>query len=213
MINSHQPDVLILTETRVSEERANSIIASLGYERYTKVDSMSFAGGIWVLWNPNSVPLEPIASSFQEIHLECKVTNFSFLLTAIYASPIFERRKLLWSSFTNLTTILSKPWLIIGDFNDIAKLSEQKMSVFNNFLTNYGLVDLGFLGSPFTWTNGRIGNQIVRTQIDRAHANCEWLSHFLDIKVIHLPKPRLDHNPLLLKTQNFNHLGSKPFWF
>lgn len=42
-------DVMILTETRVSGERANVIIASLGFERYTKVDAMGFAGGIWVL--------------------------------------------------------------------------------------------------------------------------------------------------------------------
>lgn len=73
LISSHHPDVVILTETRISGKRADNIISSLGFERYTKVNAMGFAGGIWVLWNPNTVFLEPISSSFPELHLLCKV--------------------------------------------------------------------------------------------------------------------------------------------
>lgn len=86
---------------------------------------MDFFGGIWVLWNPNVIFIEPITSSFQEIHLECKLGNSSFLLTVIYASPFFERRKALWSSLSNMSPMLNILWLIIGDFNDISKAYEK----------------------------------------------------------------------------------------
>lgn len=49
MINSHKPDMVILSETRPSGDRANLIIRALGFERFVKVDTMGFSGGIWVL--------------------------------------------------------------------------------------------------------------------------------------------------------------------
>lgn len=35
-VSAHQPDVVILTKTRVSGDHANDIIASLGFDHYTK---------------------------------------------------------------------------------------------------------------------------------------------------------------------------------
>lgn len=124
---------------------------------------MGFAGDIWVLWNPNIVNLRTMATSFQEVHLECKVSRKTFLLIAIYASPLFERRKLLWNFFMNLSPRLNIPWLLLGDFNDIAIPSKKfgggppqyiKIKFFNTFLNSRGLIDLGFIGLPFTWING-----------------------------------------------------------
>ncbi|KAF7844493.1 reverse transcriptase [Senna tora] len=48
----NQLDLVFLTETRLSGERANQIIPTLGFDRYIKVDAMGFAGGMWLLWNP-----------------------------------------------------------------------------------------------------------------------------------------------------------------
>lgn len=63
MVNTYHSDIVILTETRVSDERVDNIISTLGFECYTKVDAMGFDGGIWVLWNPNTVFMEPVTSS------------------------------------------------------------------------------------------------------------------------------------------------------
>lgn len=43
IIANHKSDAVILTETRISGESANNIIATLGFERYVKVDTMGFA--------------------------------------------------------------------------------------------------------------------------------------------------------------------------
>lgn len=58
--NSHNPDLVILTEMRLSEERASSVISNLGYEVFFKVDTMGFSDGIWILWNPTNVVDEPV---------------------------------------------------------------------------------------------------------------------------------------------------------
>lgn len=106
---SHHLDVVNLTETRVSGDRANRIIVTLCFGRYINVDAMGFVEGIWTLWNPNVVCIHPMATSFQEIHLECWESDKNFLLTAIYASPFFERQILLWFSFMNLAPLLNIP--------------------------------------------------------------------------------------------------------
>lgn len=57
------------------------------------------------------------------------------------------------------------------DFNVVQTVSEifgghaQPQGVivaFNLALLDYGLKDVGFLGSPFTWTNGRIWKRLDR---------------------------------------------------
>lgn len=122
---------------------------------------MGFARGIWVLWNRNTVTMEPITTSFQEVHLHCQVSNKYFLLTAIYTSPLYVRRKLLSSSFINLAPLLNLPCLIIGDYNDIANANEkfggrhpsqEKLNNFDSLIT-FRLTDLGYIGLSFTWTN------------------------------------------------------------
>lgn len=40
--NSHNPDFVILMETRMSRPISNSIISNLGYESFFKVDAMVF---------------------------------------------------------------------------------------------------------------------------------------------------------------------------
>lgn len=46
LIVTHRPDVVILTETQVNGDRATAILATLGFDKYVKVDVMGFAGGI-----------------------------------------------------------------------------------------------------------------------------------------------------------------------
>lgn len=71
----------------------------------------------------------------------------------------------------------------MGDFNEIAHPNEKfrgnqpsriKMNFFNNFLNTSNLIDLGFVGPKFTWTNGRLPHDIIRTRIDRAYATPDW---------------------------------------
>lgn len=120
LLQKFSPDIVILTETCLSGLRAQGILSSLGFENYIKIDAMGFSSGIWLLWHPHIVTIEPLTSSFQELHCKVKVNNSFFILSAIYARPNFNIRKNLWKSLSFAFKDFSLPWLIMGDFNDIA---------------------------------------------------------------------------------------------
>lgn len=97
----------------------------------------------------------------------------------------------------------------MGDFNQTKCVVEKKggrpsplnpMNSFVHMIRECALIDLGFSGPPFTWTNMRKGEANIQEWLDRALANSSWLERFGDSQVIHLPRTRSDHNPLLLQS-------------
>ena len=93
-------------------------------------------------------------------------------------------------------------WVVFGDFNKIVQSNEKlgwldrgarQMEVFREYLTDCGLIDLGFVGQHFTWCNGRIGEQQTRVRSDRIMANEEWLKMFPEAKVFHRAMAASDH--------------------
>lgn len=78
-----------------------------------------------MLWDPNITQVTIIASSFQELHSHIKVELSSFLLIAIYASLHYDTRKILWDRLGDVGSSLTLPWLLMGDFNEIANKIEK----------------------------------------------------------------------------------------
>ena len=60
------------------------------------------------------------------------------------------------------------------------------------------MVDLGFSGPIFTWTNRRDVDGLIQTRIDRCWANPSWTLTYPETNVTHLPRISSDHCPLLL---------------
>jgi len=65
-----------------------------------------------------------------------------------------------WNLVRSLVGRFSAPWLCAGDFNEITKSNEKlggrfrsynQMKNFRDVLDEGGLMDLGFVGSKFTW--------------------------------------------------------------
>ncbi|KAG8375096.1 hypothetical protein BUALT_Bualt10G0064800 [Buddleja alternifolia] len=101
------------------------------------------------------------------------------------------------------------PVVLIGDFNAIVSQSEKKggrsfasssSNPFLNDLNNLNLLDLGFTGNPFTWSNRRGGDANIQLRLDRAVANPDWSLLYPYAIVHHLPAIKSDHCPLLLHT-------------
>lgn len=114
------------------------------------------------------------------------------------------------------------PWLVLGDFNEITSQAdkvggrpfrESQCSDFENFTDAASLVDVGFHGNPFTWSNAREGLALIRERLDRALVNPTWLDAFPSTKVIHLPKTHSDHCPILVSTETAMHDPSSCFPF
>ncbi|XP_029148790.1 uncharacterized protein [Arachis hypogaea] len=145
-------------------------------------------------------------------------------LTAVYASPQETLRRDLWEKLFDLAQNMGRPWMLVGDFNDIAYEYEKKGGAwvdtnacrrFQNWVNKYNLVDLEYVGSKFTWKGAqREGMERVFKRLDRALANIDWRRDFGDARVEVLPRVNSDHHPILvrLKPERLD-LGDKPFRF
>ena len=81
-----------------------------------------------------------------------------------------------WSLLRRLHEFNDWLWMLLGDFNEIVALEEKygcedrslrQMAGFQEALTDCSLMDLGFLGSEFTWTNNCEDEALFRVRLDR----------------------------------------------
>lgn len=68
------------------------------------------------------------------------------------------------------------------------------------------LIDLGFVGGKYTWTNKRYSRRdLIFERIDKSFANPSWLVKYPNTAVIHLPRISSDHHPILINTVGQNN--------
>ena len=51
MMKDSNLDILVVTKTRVSEDRAKEITNKLPFDGAVHTDTIGYAGGLWLLWN------------------------------------------------------------------------------------------------------------------------------------------------------------------
>lgn len=112
----------------------------------------------------------------------------------------------MWAVLSLFAQHISQPWIIAGDFNCVLGPSEKiggtvsdcpSTTNFQNFVTANDLEEAGFIGSKFTWFNGRHGGGIW-ARLDRALFNAEWSMMFLATNVEHLSCSCSDHSSMLI---------------
>ena len=76
------------------------------------------------------------------------------------------------------------------------------------------MMDLGFSGPKFTWTNKREVGGLIQCRLDRVWANLEWKATFPEATITHLTRVNSDHCPLLLSfSSNVSNASCRPFRF
>lgn len=149
----------------------------------------------------------------------CSSSNY-FYLPATYAR--FKFRKFAWEEFCLFASHIDGPWLALGDFNEIVAPCEKfggsppkthKMSAFLKCIQTCSLIDAGFSGQKYTWTNRQKQNPNFE-RLDRALYNSDWLKLYPNSNVLHLPRLKSDHCPILVKTSlPPTPCGRRPFEF
>ena len=134
------------------------------------------------------VEVSKLASTEQEIHVIIKVrsSNLNWLLSAIYASPRCAERQILWGNLKMMAEVHDLPWVMAGDFNEPLMegdkfggkgLSVNRALLFKECLDACSMIDLGFSGPQFTWTNRREIQAFIQERIDRFF--CEFAFVFV----------------------------------
>ena len=75
----------------------------------------------------------------------------------------------------------------------------QQLDAFREALERCNLIDLGFIGYPFTWNDRRPGAANTKERLDRAVVNQVWRSKFPGTTITHIISHALDHLPLILQ--------------
>jgi hypothetical protein len=198
-------------------------LVGLGFSDWLEVPPVGLQGGLFLAWK-FGVKIEPVG--LDKHCISCLVysdpPHHPWLFSCVYAPHTSQRRSDFWSYLSELGNSFGGVWLLLGDFNFILSSSEKSggrafgnsgHKAFADFVHFNALVDLGFVGNRFTWSNRREGSFNIRERLDRGLANQNWVHLFPNSLVNHIPATQSDHCPLLISTTGSYLNIAKPFRF
>ncbi|GJN39974.1 hypothetical protein PR202_gb29131 [Eleusine coracana subsp. coracana] len=132
--------------------------------------------------------------------------NFNIRLVCIYGDPYHVRTNDIWADVLDFVLLDDSPLFCMGDLNELLDGTEKlschapnfnRISSFRNIIHNCGLIDLGYNGPAYTWTNRRFSSNPTFQRLDRCLANATWCNNFPNTNIYHLPIIYGDHAPIL----------------
>ncbi|KAI9112316.1 hypothetical protein K1719_016839 [Acacia pycnantha] len=224
MKHRYKLDVVVILEPRVSGNVASRVIKSWGFKYAVRKEAEGFSGLIWILWNLEDLGVDVIEMEEQFIHCRISVNNKNMLFSTVYASPNEQKRYKHWEKLFNISLVVSEPWFLAGDFNEIKTPLEQKgggrtnetrCRNFNNWIQDCGLIDLEADGPFFTWKGPKWdGLDRIHKRLDRCLCNVMWQDQFLNAEIRVLPRVGSDHHPLyVILEPDFKINMAEPFRF
>ncbi|CAD5314643.1 unnamed protein product [Arabidopsis thaliana] len=173
-------------------------------------------GRIWIVWDP-SVSVLVFSRTDQLMVCSIKILDIaqSFAVTFVYGRNNEAERRSLWDDTTRLSAsspLCNSPWLLVGDFNQIASITEHYSLMPSNislrgledlqaYMRDSDLVDLPCRGVLYTWSNHQQDNPILR-KLDRAIVNGCWLATFPTASAIFDPPSDSDHAACMVILNN-----------
>lgn len=227
-INIQRPLFGAFLETHVQENNASRINNAIphGWRLFGNYDHHS-SGRIIVVWDP-SVRVFIYKSSPQAV--TCGVflmaENVNFTVTFVYGFNTIEEWIALWEELVYIhdsTLAHSSPWTVLGDFNQIIRLSHHS-GYPSSIIDPSGIDDLvGTMQDaelfecqakslPFTWWNNNDSDPISK-RIDHALVNLDWSTAFPDSFADFLQPDQSDHAPCVVNIPSLCRRRRKPFKF
>jgi hypothetical protein len=138
------------------------------------------------------------------VQFTCNLSNNTCILTNVYGPTQTERKTDFIEWFTNIDMPGNMDWLILGDFNFIRKPSDRNkpggdingMLLFNEAISNLGLVELPLKGRKYTWSNMQQAPLLER--LDWFFTSSSWTSTYPSTLVFPLVKPTSDQVPCVI---------------
>ncbi|XP_071735856.1 uncharacterized protein [Rutidosis leptorrhynchoides] len=211
--NKEKPTILGLQETKCEHTQDNIIESFWGNSdfKFVQKDSVGASGGIITIWDCNTFIFDHaiegeffLAFCGSWLGYDSKITFIN-----VYGPHSSSKKQRLWSELSSLINSLTSPFIIFGDFNEVRKASERMNCVFNqqwdtnfnNFINNFGLIDIPLGGKKFT----RICIKRMKfSKIDRFLVSDDILKLWPNISSKTLDRDLSDHCPILLRNTYFN---------
>ena len=179
IVRNQKPSLIILVETHTVFSSVDRFWNNLGYSLMACEEASGHAGGIWILSSTPTLNCQIVDSMHQAISFLVGDGDDSWVCTAAYASPTPIVRSSFWSYLVELRSRVSKPWMLIGDFNEVLLASECKggsfvhsrARLFQDCLNACNLSDVKVVGSGFTWQRSRHGQPTILKKLDRVVAD------------------------------------------
>jgi hypothetical protein len=134
--------------------------------------------------------------------------------------PEAELRENTWKLMRTLKHQSDKPWMCVGDFNEILHSWEKEggvpkpqgqMDNFKKALEVCALDDLGYVGDTFTWrNNSHTKEKYIRERLDRAVATLSWRLRFPGFRVVNGDHRHSDHRPVIIDTNGADKKRRSP---
>ena len=107
--------------------------------------------------------------------------------------------------FNNIEMPPEEDWIIMGDFNFIRSPSDRnkpgsdinQMLLFNEAISNLGLVELPLKGRKYSWSN--MQENPLLEKLDWFFTSAAWMTSYLDSTALPMAKPIYDHLPCMIK--------------
>ncbi|PKA50374.1 hypothetical protein AXF42_Ash013463 [Apostasia shenzhenica] len=191
-----KPQLVFLSETKLLASEFDKVKIACMFKSAFSVSCVGRSGGLAMLWNDD---FDVTLLSFSCSHIDVSVHHLSnavaWRFTGFYGESVESRKYLSWQLLGKLAERYQGPWLCAGDFNEVLYQSEKqgglprderKTIAFREVLNKCQLIDMGFIGGPFTWWNGRLGEETIVERLDRAVSNLSWQALFPNAHVDHL---------------------------
>ncbi|KAK7245124.1 hypothetical protein RIF29_39958 [Crotalaria pallida] len=128
-------------------------------------------------------------------------------ITCLYGYPQGALKYQTWSLLTSVAKDIDKPWMVIGDINQVLGPEDKtggnpvdllEIDTTRICLEVCNLKEIEWCGSRFTWSNRRKHPDSIEEHLDRAFSNNAWSKVWNYSMVSHLPRYSSDHCPIIL---------------
>lgn len=213
LVVRYKPSIIVIIEPKINHRRIDQIARSIGFDNYAHGDEIN--NRIWIMW---TAALEVTNFLWRPYQVTVSITTVNsdsmIYYTFVHAPCVFSDQQVVWDEIVNLSSSFSMPWIVAGDFNAISSWDEKKggnrdgdesIQSFNLFMMQAGLIDIGYHGNDYTWSNNQTGNARIWERLDRALVNNHAMVSLPNFRLDHLQRViHSDHCPILL------HLKDEP---
>lgn len=210
VVRNYQPTILCLVETRTNSNKACRVLRSFHFTNMAVVENRGFRGGIWCFWDANQIAIQVINYNTQYLNLAIvQDRKVIWILSMVYASPERQERQSLWKYYETIGKQIRLPWCIMGDIDEVLCQSDKaggkrvlttKHKGIWKMVNACELMDIGFSGPAYTWSNFRQEDACIQERLDRVWVNRQWQIQYQEAHVQHLTRTHSDHHPICLHT-------------